>query len=252
MVVPVLGTAADTGLIVDQQLVDITVASNGLHVEETTKVTNNGAENCTSIRFWLQQDVQTLQILVVNSGTELTPMVNSFIRDCNFSEKNLTLAPGTSLELRVIYTLPLTTENYETTLLYTTTLFTVTYNKRQLFQGEHLVYTSDTNTFKIRLSQPTEAPLSMMSLIIIFALVVLLFAVLLLSLRSQRSKVKRTALVESEETLVTKKALLLELLKELEKQYRAKSISDETYNKIKEDYKQQAVDVMKKLEDLKK
>jgi hypothetical protein len=42
------------------------------------------------------------------------------------------------------------------------------------------------------------------------------------------------------------------LLKDLEKQYRAKSVSDETYTKIKDEYKQQAVDVMKKLDDLKK
>jgi hypothetical protein len=58
--------------------------------------------------------------------------------------------------------------------------------------------------------------------------------------------------VESEDTLTTKKTLLLSLLKDLEKQYRGKAISDETYNKIKDEYKQQAVDTMKKLDDLKK
>jgi hypothetical protein len=42
------------------------------------------------------------------------------------------------------------------------------------------------------------------------------------------------------------------LLKDLEKQYRAHSISDETYSKIKDEYKQHTVDAMKKLDDLKK
>ena len=51
--------------------------------------------------------------------------------------------------------------------------------------------------------------------------------------------------------LATKKALLLSLLKDVEKKHRAKDISDETYNKLKEEYKQQAVTVMKKLEDIK-
>ena len=43
----------------------------------------------------------------------------------------------------------------------------------------------------------------------------------------------------------------MSLLKDLEKQYRAKSISDDTYSKLKDEYKQQALEVMRKLEDLK-
>jgi hypothetical protein len=69
-------------------------------------------------------------------------------------------------------------------------------------------------------------------------------------MRKQRTKAKKS-IVESEETLTTKKALLLSLLKDVEKRHRSKDISDETYNKLKEEYKQQAVDVMKKLEDIK-
>ena len=42
------------------------------------------------------------------------------------------------------------------------------------------------------------------------------------------------------------------MLKELEKQHRAQTISDETYTKLKDEYKQQAVDVMKQLDDLQK
>ena len=72
----------------------------------------------------------------------------------------------------------------------------------------------------------------------------------MLLLRKQRSKAKRS-IVESEETLTTKKTLLLSLLKDLEKQHRSKTVSDDTYNKLKEEYKQQAVDAMKKLENLK-
>ena len=69
-------------------------------------------------------------------------------------------------------------------------------------------------------------------------------------MRKQRTKVKKS-IIESEETLTTKKALLLSVLKDIEKKHRAKEISDETYNKLKEEYKHQAVNVMKKLEDLK-
>jgi hypothetical protein len=143
-------------------------------------------------------------------------------------------------------------KNFEKTLLYDTTLLTITYNDQELFQGEHLLYADEmNNALEIRLYSPTEAPLNITIIVAIFSVVVILLATLLLSLQKRRKKTK-SSLVESEETLTTKKALLLELLKDLEKQYRAQSISDETYNKLKEEYKQQAVDTMKKLDDLKK
>jgi uncharacterized metal-binding protein len=104
---------------------------------------------------------------------------------------------------------------------------------------------------QIRLYNPTEAPLNITILVIAFLVAIIVLALLLLFFKKQRSKTKKT-IAESEETLTTKKTLLLSLLKDLEKQYRAQSISDETYNKIKDEYKQQAVDAMKKLDDLKK
>jgi hypothetical protein len=101
------------------------------------------------------------------------------------------------------------------------------------------------------LYSPTEAPLNITMIVLVFAIVLIVLALLLFLLKKQRSKSKK-AIAESEETLTTKKTLLLSLLKDLEKQYRAKSISDETYTKIKDEYKQHAVDVMKKLDDLQK
>jgi len=56
---------------------------------------------------------------------------------------------------------------------------------------------------------------------------------------------------ESEELLNTKKMLLMSFLKDIEKQHRSKQISDDTYHKLKERYKQEAVEAMKQLEDLK-
>jgi ribosome recycling factor len=44
----------------------------------------------------------------------------------------------------------------------------------------------------------------------------------------------------------------MSLLKDLEKQYRAKEISDDTYHKLKEQYKQETVETMKKLDDMTK
>jgi len=248
-----MASASDAGVIVDQQLVTISVTNTGLQVEETVKVTNKGMENVTSLRFWIQQDIlDAVRITEIQSGKDLVPLIMGNIRTCNLTAANLSIAPDTSMNLQVTYHLPSTSQSFIQTLLYNTTLFTVTYTDRNLFQGEHLLYSPDmNNAILIRLYNPTEAPLNITMIIIVFVIVIVVLAVLLLLLKRQRSKTKKT-IAESEETLSTKKTLLLSLLKDLEKQYRAKSISDETYTKIKDEYKQAAVSVMKKLDDLKK
>jgi hypothetical protein len=246
-------SASDSGVIVDQEIVAISLANKGLQVDETIKVTNTGDENVTSLRFWIQQNIQdSVTITELQSGIELIPLITGNIRSCNLSATNLTIIPDASLTFQLSYFLPTTEQNFVKTLLYDTTLFSVTYEDRDLFRGEHLLYGSDVNNaMQIRLYKPTEAPLNITILVIVFVVVIIVLALLLLLLKKQRSKTKK-AVAESEETLTTKKTLLLSLLKDLEKQYRAQSISDETYNKIKDEYKQQAVDAMKKLDDLKK
>jgi hypothetical protein len=58
--------------------------------------------------------------------------------------------------------------------------------------------------------------------------------------------------MESEELLTLRKTILLNALKDVEKQHRAKTVSDDTYNKLKDELKQQAVGVMKQLDDIQK
>ncbi|MCX6670554.1 MAG: hypothetical protein NTX92_01365 [Euryarchaeota archaeon] len=245
--------ANDAGVVVDQELITISLSNKGLQVDESIKVTNTGTENVTSLRFWIQQDVQdALKITEKQTGRDLVPLITGNIRTCNLSAANLSMNPDTSLTLQVTYYLPNNAQNFVKTVLYNTTIFTASYENRDLFHGEHLFYASDMNNeIQIRLYNPTEAPLNITMIIIVFLVVIIVLALLLLLLKKQRSKTKK-AVAESEETLTTKKTLLLSLLKDLEKQYRAKSISEETYTKIKDEYKQHAVDVMKKLDDLKK
>jgi hypothetical protein len=249
--------ANDSGVVVDQEIVTITLTNKGLQVDETIDVTNTGSENVTSLRFWIQSNTEQIpRIIVIPSGKELIPIVTGNVRTCNLSEINLSIIPDATSTIQLTYFLPTSEQTFVKTLLYNTTIFSVAYTEGDttwnLFQGEHLRYGSDVNNvLQIRLYKPTEAPLNITVLLIVFIAVIVALALLLLLLKKQRSKTKK-AVVESEETLSTKKTLLLSLLKDLEKQYRAQSISDETYNKIKDEYKQHAVDVMKKLDDLKK
>ena len=79
-------SANDAGVVVDQEIVTITVTNTGLQVEETVKVTNKGTENVTSLRFWIQQDIQdAVKINELQSGKDLVPLITGNIRTCNLS-----------------------------------------------------------------------------------------------------------------------------------------------------------------------
>ncbi|MBA7493656.1 hypothetical protein ES702_04216 [subsurface metagenome] len=242
-----IANASDTGITIEKQTVKISMSEKGLLVEENILFTNIGIENATSVRLWIQQGIQDVKILAVESGEYLTPIITDRIRECNLTQYNLTLEMGDSLDLILTYTLPTNTENFEKTISYDTSSLSVTFNDEPLYRAQKV---QSESSLSLRLYKPTEAPLSITYIVIIFLLVVVLITSTLLLLRKQRSKAKRS-IVESEETLTTKKTLLLSLLKDLEKQHRSKTVSDDTYNKLKEEYKQQAVDAMKKLENLK-
>jgi CHASE3 domain sensor protein len=125
---------------------------------------------------------------------------------------------------------------------------TITYKNKELYQGEDFASES---RHHVRLYLPSEAPLNTIFIGLVVILVVLLMFMVLLFLRKQRQKTRKI-LNESQELLATKKALLLSVLKDVEKQHRNKDISDDTYSKLKEEYKQDAVEVMKKLDDIEK
>jgi len=88
------------------------------------------------------------------------------------------------------------------------------------------------------------------SIILIFFILLVLFSSRKKSKTSTPSK-KTELKTSSEELLSTNKTLLMELLKDIEKKHRSKEISDDTYHKLKDRYKQEALEAMKQLEDMK-
>jgi hypothetical protein len=133
-------------------------------------------------------------------------------------------------------------------LLRPTNSISVTYDQKEIFTGSQL---ADRAIINLQLYVPTEPTLDWYITVFIILLVILIVVLGMYALRKQRTvKIKETA-GGSEELLTTKKTLLMELLKDIEKQHRAKQISDDTYHKLKEKYKQEAVEAMKQLEDMK-
>ena len=95
------------------------------------------------------------------------------IHEINLTTQNLELEPGKTLNIRLTYTLPSDTVEYRKTLTYDIGYLSVTFDDREISQIETL---SAQTSFALSLYRPTEAPLSLMYLVIIFVLVVILIA----------------------------------------------------------------------------
>jgi len=135
-----------------------------------------------------------------------------------------------------------------TGMLSASNSISVTFDQEEIFTGTNLALGA---TIDLQLYQPAEPTLDLYITFLIILLVILIVVIAMYALRKQKSAKIRVIAGGSEELLTTKKALLMSLLKEVEKQHRANQISDDTYHKLKERYKQEAVEAMKQLEDMK-
>ena len=133
-------------------------------------------------------------------------------------------------------------------IIYDTPLLTITLDNQNFASYENL----DVDTsllLNIPEQQDTSKSLNLFSTILIGLLVVLLIVTTMYGMRKRGNGKTRNRDVESSELLATEKALLMNVLKDIEKKHRDKKISDETYEKLKSFYKQQTVEIMSSLED---
>ena len=165
---------------------------------------------------------------------------------------------GETLTIEISYELNKDTNKFEKTLLHDISFLKITFDGTELYTGNGL---TTGNTINIALQKaPTAQTITETETIetiptwiyiVIVVLIVLLLASFIRPSKKQKSpKIKETA-AASEELLATKKTLLMSLLKDIEKRHRSKYISDDTYHKLKERYKEEAVEAMKQLEDMK-
>jgi len=224
--------------------IKISAGDDGLSVTESLTLQSTSNETYEIITFWIQSGAEDISILVNNNPVTCNPSGNDYI--CNISD--LEIVMNTSIQVTISYTLGKDIEEFKKTVTYDAASLTVTFGDDLLYTAENLVAGG---SFTLSIYEPTEAPLSWYIIVFIILLVILLIVSTLYSFRKQRSTTIKDLTSESGELLNTKKTLLMSLLKDIEKQHRAKQISDDTYHKLKEHYKQQAVEAMKKLEDIK-
>jgi hypothetical protein len=224
----------------------ITIATNddSLSVLELFTIQGDSNESLDEITVWVQDDVSDIDIIVNQLAPEsITQNGSEYI--CNIS--NLGIKEEDFTKIQIIYSLNKNVD-FRKKILRETNSLSVIYDQKEIFAGIDLAIGV---TIKLQLYEPAEPTLDWYITVFIILLVILIVVLGMYAFRKQKSiKIKETA-GGSEELLTTKKTLLMELLKDIEKQHRANQISDDTYHKLKQKYKQEAVEVMKQLEDMK-
>lgn len=222
-------------------------------VTESLSILGEMDEYYETLSFWIASDHTDLEILIDGKEPNSKNLAGQNIYECNVT--GLEILKNETTTVDISYNLLSTSEEIQVTLKYDTTFFSTTYKNEEILSGSSL---SENSVLTIKLTEDittvTKDADTTMYIVVIVLLVIILLIVIIMGKKNGKtktsSKITETK-TGSNEYLTTKKALLMESLKEIEKKHRAKKISDDTYHKLKDRYKQEAVDVMKKLEDMK-
>lgn len=206
------------------------------------------------LEFWIQDDATDICVSIDGN-----PIDNESIEKVNNKySSNVSLLYEIDEDISniiVAYKINKDSTEFEKTILYNLSSLKITFNGKEIYSGTNL---KSGSTINVALQKETEGQTIKVETIpswvyiIIIVFIVLLIALFIMLTKKQKSTAKKENIGGSEELLATKKTLLMETLKEIEKRHRGKQISDDTYHKLKDEFKQDAVEAMKKLEDLKK
>ena len=242
----ILGSA----MLVNGQEIDIELSEEDDTIDVFETYTFDSYEN-EIISFWIQSGHSDISITINESVITVSP--NNNVYSVNISEYNIT----SGFVVDVKYSLAKNIDSFEKKLQYDTTELIIKLDEKQIYSGTNLNAQSQIDIALQKQSQTEPTTVETIPnwvYAIIAVLLIMLLAVFFFSKRSgpasASSKIDENK-TASKEYLTTKKSLLMETLKEIEKKHRSKKISDETYNKLKGRYKQEAVETMKKLEDTK-
>lgn len=206
-----------------------------------------------NISFWIQDEATGIVIFVDDVSVEYENVDDNIyfvdISLLNFTDESV---------IEVKYFLDYETIIFEKTLLYNVSSLSIKFNEMQIYSVNNL---DSGTTFKVALQGPVQTKTVTKTkenvptwyyaiLIILIILVALSFIFPQSKAKTKKTSTKKRDSIDSEELLSTKKMVLMEVLKNIEKQHRANKISDDTYNKLKDQYKQDAVETMKQLEDV--
>ena len=229
--------------------ITLTTRDDGsIGVDESIVLQSTTNESIFNLDFWIQNGANNVVILV--NGIEFIYDSDQNRYLINISSLGIEL--GDQVTIEITYFLNKNTQFFEKKLIQNTSTISVTHDDKLLYSGTNNAAGSQFTVHIFKAATVTTGESSpLIYYIIILILIIFLIILIIFIRRRKTSKINEIA-NPTEEVLITKKSLLMSLLKDLEKQYRAKEISDDTYIKLKEQYKQETVETMKKLDDMTK
>lgn len=224
--------------------ITINTGEKEITVKETIILMGSTDENFEFFNFWIQNGAYDIDLFVKGTTVPYNRTSdNLYLSNISVLELDM----DSLLNIEINYKLNKNLERFQKEIIRNTSSINVEFDEITLYTAGNLVSGAG---FTLSLYKPTEAPLSIYLIAGVLLIIILLVVVTIYALKKPKTTKIKKITSESEELLSTKKQLLMTLLKDIEKQHRAKQITDDTYHKLKEQYKQEAVEAMKKLEEI--
>ncbi|HEC86547.1 MAG TPA: hypothetical protein ENI49_01570 [Thermoplasmatales archaeon] len=225
--------ASTSAMQISKYDIDVKSTENGFSIYEN--IIGVLDSNESSLNFSIQDDATDIVISINGQSVEYNKSGNMYT--CAIPPTN-----ESSVSASITYYLPKSTKFFEKHILYPSSEVTITYDGSTLLSRSDLGENSYISASLVVKTVETTGYALYAIAALLLALIVIIIAYL------AKKRTSKPVQMETEEILKTKKALLMMLLKEIEKKHRAEEISDESYRYLKDLYKREAVEVMKKLE----
>ena len=232
---------------VNHEITCTTKDDENIEINELIIFQLNTNESIYILDFWIQDGADNVDITV--NDTVFTYINDETRYSINIS--TLEIKTGDQITVEISYILDKNTKNFEKKLFYNTFSIKITFDDKILYSGINNAKGAQL-TIPFYKTVETQKGSIFIYYIIIAVLLIVILMIFIYTIRLRRKPKTKEIIGATEELLTTKKSLLMSLLKDLEKQYRAKDISDDTYHKIKEQYKQETIETMKKLDNMTK
>ena len=225
--------------------VKISTKNDYISVEETIVLEGSSEKFIEFLEFWIQDNSQDVLISINTEYPEYE--ISDNLYTINISD--LEIRENSQPTIEIEYNIDKNTKYFQKESIRNISSLKITFDGTILQTSSNLISGTAIDVFLYQ-PQAQETGYNLYLIIVIIVLLIILIIVLINSARKPKPTKAKKSIIESKELLSTKKTLLMSLLKDIEKQHRSKEISDDTYHKLKEHYKNEAVQTMKKLEDM--
>jgi hypothetical protein len=231
---------------IDNHSIIINEVNNNYQIRETILVDTNQITNESFYYFSTPLDAEELQVIIENT------VIDDIIKQDAIYKINLSNINKSNEKVVIdaIYYMPLSTMYFNKMFLHNTSNVNLEFEGIGIFSNS--LQLQDTS-IKLKLAKTiVSETYNLYIMILVFLLVIIIIVTSWYAFFRRKNGSIRNRTFESTELLEIEKTLLMNILKEIEKLHRNQKLSDDSYHKLKNYYKNQTVDIMSVIESEKK